>query len=240
MRRFVNLGHLPSSPRRDEVHVYAVDLTDESGPSAQATLSPAEGARALRYRFGRDRRRFVHSRVALRSLLAHYLGVDAAAVAIELDANGKPHVPGSPLGFNLSHAGDLALVAVGQSSGIGIDVEERVPRAHLRPLCGEVLSPAERPAFDALADSDLPGPFYALWTRKEAVLKALGTGLLRDPRSLDVGVEGPRLIDDGNGTGVEVATLEDDGTHVAALAVVGGFERVRLMRWPAAPESRAA
>lgn len=93
-------------------------------------------------------------------------------------SHGRPVVPGVPdLGLSLAHAGGLALVAVVQRARVGVDLE---------PLDTDV----EHLADVALGPHDAPAPTSAAllrtWTRKEAVLKAVGVGLAADPSRLAV------------------------------------------------------
>jgi 4'-phosphopantetheinyl transferase len=98
------------------------------------------------------RRRWVGARWALREVLGRYLERDPAAIELRLGERGKPMLaaPGESLRFNLSHSGELALIAIGEDAEVGIDVQ----------LLGS-----------------RPAQFYADWTRREATAKCHGTGL---------------------------------------------------------------
>src|SRR6184192_3889038 len=92
---------LRRTPATGEVHVYTGDLDAE--PADGSVLSDDECERAARFRFDRDRRRFVAGRSALRSLLASYLDADPVEVAFGYGPQGKPFVSNSTLSFNVSH-----------------------------------------------------------------------------------------------------------------------------------------
>jgi len=92
--------------------------------------------------------------LALREVLARYLDEDPAEIELREGPHGKPALadPSSPLRFNLSHSGDLALVAVTQGREVGVDIQKIKPHRDIA--------------------------FYKAWARREAVVKCVGTGLL--------------------------------------------------------------
>jgi 4'-phosphopantetheinyl transferase len=103
-----------------------------------------------------------------------------AAVPIEAGPHGKPHCPGGPQ-FNLSHSGDLILLALDPSRPVGVDVERARPGLDWRPIARRVLPPAEAEALERLAlaagGEAAAEAFLAAWCRLEARLKARGVGL---------------------------------------------------------------
>jgi len=114
------------------------------------------------------------------SLLAAYAGPDAPAVA--RGEHGKPHFPApfDTLGFNWSHSGDRALFAVGRGSEafeLGVDIERVRPRPRALELATRFFAPDETATLAALPEARRLNGFLRLWTAKEAVLKANGSGL---------------------------------------------------------------
>lgn len=93
---------------------------------------------------------------------------------------------GGDVRFNVSRAGRFMLLAVTRGREVGIDVEE-LGRDRWLSLPGQVLTPAERDAVEALPAHARGDAFLRLWVRKEAVLKAAGTGLAVDPSMVSVG-----------------------------------------------------
>lgn len=141
-----------------------------------ATFSTTEHQRHQAYRRPDDRERFLRGRVGLRLLLAAWLGCPAAAVSIETGAHGKPFCPKGPQ-FNVSHSGDLILLAVHPRQGVGVDVEQLRPGLDWQPIAQRMLTEPQRQALNQLpAPARLEG-FLAQWCALEAELKAAGTGL---------------------------------------------------------------
>jgi 4'-phosphopantetheinyl transferase len=165
-------------PETGTVHVWLAHL-GEFDSTAAAFAN--EAVRAQRFVHDDDRRRFLAGRALARSVLGSYLGCPPTAVTLALTAFGKPY-------FNLSHSGDLVALAVSVGDDVGVDVEAAAP-ANADELVSIVLSEQERRAFERLPSALRPAAFLRCWTRKEALLKAAGTGLSSDPRLLTVGWE---------------------------------------------------
>lgn len=219
----------PGAFEPGEIHVWRIDLSAPWDPAGEADLVATELERAARFAFDRDRHRFLHGRRALRRLLGRYAGIEPARLDLRANEHGKPLLDERlGLAFNLTHAGDAALLAVGRGAAIGIDLEEIREKPDLRALARSVFSAAEMQALRDVPDAELALPFYVTWTRKEAYLKALGSGLSIEPRSVHVGTTAARerLAGTKPGEFVEVAGLLQDARHVAAIAVVGGYSRV--------------
>ncbi|MFN8474511.1 MAG: 4'-phosphopantetheinyl transferase superfamily protein [Anaerolineae bacterium] len=186
-----------SSPDRltllpGEVHVWRIVLetTRELEPELRDALSADERARANRLVFDGHRARFVATRGWLRSLLGRYLGIDARDVSFTYGSNGKPMLAPAMawrLEFSVSHAEDLALVALSLEQPVGVDAEPVRTIPELAELAELVFAPTERAAWEALPAAERNIAFFETWTRKEAVLKGLGDGLSRAPRELEVG-----------------------------------------------------
>jgi 4'-phosphopantetheinyl transferase len=144
----------------------------------RAILDEVERGRAERFRFERDRRRYIERHAFVRRVLAMYLDCDPAEVAIRVDPRGKPSVDsGTAPSFNLSHDDDLSVLVVGDGRPVGVDVERIRTIDQVQELAEGLFTP------DEVAVVQAPDPvasslvFLSLWTRKEAVLKAMGVGL---------------------------------------------------------------
>ena len=141
-----------------------------------ASLSTGEQRRLSGYRLAADRERLLLGRGGLRRLLGLWLGVAPEAVPLTTGAHGKPHCPGGPA-FNLSHSGELILLALHASRPVGVDVERLRPALDWRAIAGRMLPERERRALETLPEAERPEAFLAAWCRLEARLKARGDGL---------------------------------------------------------------
>jgi 4'-phosphopantetheinyl transferase len=165
------------------VDLWQIPLRQPAPAQAQLAeaLTPDEQERAGRFRFDRDRNAFQVARGAMRLLLGTYLDIAAAAVPLHYTAHGKPFLaePYTPVKFNLSHAGDWALLAVSAGRELGVDIEQIRPLSDLDSLARRFFAPAEQADLRALPPEQRPRAFFTCWTRKEAFIKAVGEGLSR-------------------------------------------------------------
>lgn len=170
-----------------QVDLHAVDLLLEDPPweSRLSDLSPEERARADRFAFPEGRRRFVVGRSTLRRLLAERLAIFPSEVPLIEGPHGKPALAELPqrmrgprnVGFNLTHCGELALIAIGPGD-VGVDLESVYRSVDSMAIVRRFFSDQERAGFESLPEGaarDLL--FFRVWTRKEAVVKAVGRGL---------------------------------------------------------------
>jgi 4'-phosphopantetheinyl transferase len=203
-----------------DTHVYVARL-DDAGPFLPL-LTDDERARAARFRLARIRDQFVAARGHLRALLGRYLGMEPRAVPVRYADGGKPHLPeGYPLQFNLSHTDGLAVFAVGHAR-VGVDVERVRPIPDADGLVTRFFTRRECDQFQALPPAARPDAFLRAWTRKEAVLKAIGRGV----QSLD-------CCDVTFGAGEPPALIELEGDRSAGA-------RWELFAWEPAPGYLAA
>lgn len=180
---------VPVAPASLPLVLWRLDLDSVSdGDEAWSLLSASERARATRFRFDIHRRRFAVGRAALRLLLADAIGEDPSQLLIGEGRYGKPFTPGrEDLGFNLSHSEGTALIALGERP-CGVDIECFRPFGEPQALARRLYTPREIEEMPAFADPTYMRAFLTIWTRKEAVLKAIGSGLAVEPISVHVGL----------------------------------------------------
>lgn len=186
----------PPGRAADEIQCWRFDLDD---PQLQDrlpldVLSRDEQARAERFRFAEVARRFRTGRAALRLLLAQYTGNEPQRLGFAYGALGKPVLKtneGMPLAFNLTHSGNIALVAVGPPGDIGIDVEVIRKMDDQAGLVRRYFAPNEVAEFESMEVEERPRAFFVGWTRKEAAIKATGEGIAANLEAIEVGF-GPR------------------------------------------------
>ena len=144
-------------------------------------LSAAERLRAERFRRDADRLSFTAAHGTLRLLLAAMLGAEPRALAFAANAYGKPRlVPDRAIEFNMSHSGGIVLIAFARRIPIGVDVEARRPLAERADIVQRFFHPGEAADFASLPPADADAAFFRCWSRKEALVKALGLGLSLD------------------------------------------------------------
>jgi 4'-phosphopantetheinyl transferase len=233
----------------DTVHVWRVGLLGSAQlvRACWAMLSADERARARRFVFARDRRRFVVAHGALRQVLARYLGRAPRAIDFAVSARGKPSlsVPGGAvLEFNLAHAGELALIGLAAGRAVGIDVEPVRALPDGLAVAEHAFSVAERTSLMAAPTAAATwAAFFCYWTRKEAILKATGDGLGVPLRRVDVAwsaqtparVRSIEVLDlGGMQHRLGVLDLRPAPGYAAAVAAGGVDWHSTLFSWPGA------
>jgi len=176
-----------------ELHVWRVDLDArlDTAEQSRKSLAPDERLRANRFQFGVDAARYMICRAALRSLIAQYDGGSPSEVVFRYGPNGKPMLdrPGDAapsLQFNVAHTGGFALQAFARDYEVGVDVERADPIPDMESVMRSSFGAGEREMIQALSAPEQTSAFYRCWTRKEAVLKALGSGIARPLDSFEV------------------------------------------------------
>lgn len=170
----------PASVSFCNVDLWQVSLTDwpNIGAACQALLSNSELQQADSFRFDKGRERFILGRGMMRAVIGRVIGTAARDVVLNFSGQGKPHLPDADaVQFNLSHSGELIILAVTRSAQIGVDVEafRHLPRRD--QIAKGILGSDELSRYEALSDSQRQTAFFTIWTRKEAIVKAVGRGL---------------------------------------------------------------
>jgi 4'-phosphopantetheinyl transferase len=178
------MNHTPFQPMTPEncrltakqVDIWQFSLANQP-IQALALLDNEEKARASRFYFERHQRRFTIARAMMRLILGRYLGIDPAKLVFSYNKQGKPYLTyPHTIEFNLSHSEDLALLAVGKTYPVGIDLEYYSARPY-EGIAEQLFSHQERQALKRLAPELQPLCFFHIWSQKEAFIKACGLGL---------------------------------------------------------------
>jgi len=192
------------TPSTEHVDVFRIDLRQpaEQVDALAALLSIDEQHRADRLRISSKRREFIVTRANLRRLLSQCLNTDPANLHIQTEMHGRPvldaRIDGEPLRFNVTHSGDVSLIAVTLRDDVGIDIEHVTRRSQFERLTERYFSQAEVAQYRQVDPASRRQAFFHGWTRKEALLKAVGSGLTLGLGSFDVELrpdQPPALLD---------------------------------------------
>ncbi len=218
----------PQPLNERQVHVYRLRLDRARSDERLPGLSAHERARALALRRAPQKNRFITARAALRALMAFYLRRDPRELVFTYGERGKPLLEaGGGIEFNLSHSGDLALLAFTRAGVVGVDLERR-HRAGLRyeAIARRFFSGREGRELFSLPAHEREEAFFRCWVIKEAFLKAEGSGLHRPLDEFDVAFlpgEPPRIrrlpLAAGAAAGWRIEVLHPHPGYVGAVAV---------------------
>lgn len=209
----------------------------------RSLLNADEVARADRFAVDDARHQFIVGRGCLRLLLGAVLDIDARDVAFVYGALGRPALLAPrPVAFNVSHSGELVVVAVTGATTVGIDVERIRADVSCADLAEEHFCAVELERFRSAAPDVQTRMFFAHWVRKEAVAKAIGDGLSIPLQSVCVmddplrAAEAPAAVRHGASAWATYG-FGADPEYAAAVAMATSAARlvVRRWRWPASP-----
>lgn len=245
----------------DGVSLYFATLAGqrERIPEYQALLDPTEQQRVARFRFDVDRVRFIIAHGLLRTLLGERLSTRPEELRIERGPFGKPYIDGTDLRFNLSDTKDALLIAFTRGQEIGADIETMARTVDHIAVGEHYFTPEEIALIKAAAETPMPDQastrsvdtlgrlpgaangtaakrrFLEFWTRKEAVLKASGVGIMDDLRVLRVdGALNAMTIQheafaQHAAESYHLRTWHWGEDHIVSVAQEGPIDGVRLM-----------
>lgn len=212
------------------------ESTLESTRESRRCLAPDEVIRADRFLNQATAQQYVAARNVLRQILGLYLKCDPRDVALEYGESGKPAlVPANraaDLQFNVSHACGHAVYAVCTTADVGVDIECDDGRIDPTELAPTICSAHELRQFQAHSLTEQRVLFFRLWTRKEAYLKCLGSGLNTEPSSLEMSMADVPEVCAGTGYLLcSVRTFELPGRFQVSVAARSPLSEVRSFRW---------
>jgi 4'-phosphopantetheinyl transferase len=160
------------------------------------------------------------------------LGVHPRCLEFDTTAAGKPYLARAArrLEFNLSHSGRHGLIAVAEDRSVGVDIELQRPMSDLSGVALGVATAREAELLRRLPTGQIHSTFFDLWTRKEALLKALGQGFLIDPRQVEVGIGPGRSYVHFDARIWTVESLAIGSGVTAAAAIEGEFDTALVVR----------
>lgn len=208
------------------VNIEVIDRESDDWPERSymaSCLTQYEIQRWQGYHFAQDRDYFLKTRYAAKQILAQYLDCDTSSVVWYLGEQDKPYLPHSDYQFNLSHSGHYALLAVGWKQPLGIDIESINALTNCLEIAQRFFAQEEIEQLQPWAQQpdQLQKIFFKIWTAKESIIKAIGTGLSLPLTSFAVdGRDKPYLIrlDDGNPDQWRLQQLAIDSGYEATLA----------------------
>ncbi|WP_158941510.1 4'-phosphopantetheinyl transferase superfamily protein [Granulicella sp. S190] len=218
-----------------EVQLWRIDLPGTNGLNHRLApfLTQSEQLSASRYKMQLSRDHCVVGRACLRILLAATTGLAPQSIPITTGVQGKPEIPildGAAISFNVAHSKDTILIALTRTGAIGVDVEYFDRSTDIMEVAQHNFTAKETGSLAAIVDLHTRHKtFYRYWTRKEAVLKADGRGLIASLSSFDISFESVHLHpvrisestgDQGTPYFVSDVDLSDSDSIIEAAAAI--------------------
>lgn len=223
-----------------EIQIWRVNLDrlQADVTALERCLAADETARADRFRFDRDRRRYVVTRGVLRTLLGHVLGLAPEEIGLRYGPEGKPAlatVHGSKVQFNVAHSHEVALLALARRAAVGVDVEYMRELVDAQQIARRFFSAQEVASLLATPAEQQETAFFRIWTRKEGFIKATGKGLSQPLGAFDVMTSSGQALEyvelDGAPTRWRLWDLDPGAGYGAALVVRTEHEPFSLSQY---------
>ncbi|HEU5281164.1 MAG TPA: 4'-phosphopantetheinyl transferase superfamily protein [Gammaproteobacteria bacterium] len=215
-----------------EVHCYTTTLTPtpEALAHAKSLLSPDEQKRASQFHFEHHRTHFIAARGFLRLTLGFILNQDPKNLVFTYGKHQKPALKNEALQFNLAHSGELAVLATHPIHPLGIDIEQ-VQTQNKRDIAERFFSAEENAFLNRCSDQEQNDAFFALWARKEAVVKAIGTGLQQSLSSFTVPLTAHNALIIVDEKPWRVWPLAIHPNYASALATHPDIKNISFWQW---------
>jgi 4'-phosphopantetheinyl transferase len=226
-----------------EIHLWQICLRQSFSTVKNLfdSLSPDERERAGKYRFRKDRERFIVTRGAVREILSGYLAIAPDRIGFSYNGFGKPFLKNETRGegvfFNVSASREIALCAVARGSEIGVDIEFIGDEPASPEVVERFFSPREAESIAALGGKRQTSAFFHCWTRKEAFIKGVGVGLTYPLKNFSVPVGEEKMNDFSIADPFRktrrwsLTTVYPSSEYVAALAVEFVKPTIKFRQW---------
>jgi 4'-phosphopantetheinyl transferase len=219
----------------DHVHIWraSLDYSKSKLNLLIGSLSKDETERADRFYFEKDRTQFIVRRGILKQIISKYLEIDPKNLLFEYNRFGKPFLnsnsPKHDFRFNMSHSKNMALYCISHQKDVGIDIEYIQKDIEFLQIIDRFFSHNEKKFIQKINIDKRKEAFFKIWTRKEAILKALGKGISFPLEKVDVSFNKDNFItrinDNDYGQCTEsswyVKDLLPTEDYVASIAIEG-------------------
>jgi 4'-phosphopantetheinyl transferase len=213
---------------RDEIHRF------------WTLLNPSERIKSQRFYRQDDRNNYILVHGMLRSLLSRTLGLPPDSLEFSYNQYGKPYVSGAgtKIFFNMSHSSDVSVIGFDPASEIGVDVEKINENVDYESIISHFFTCNEISYIHSRRNESLRR-FFEIWTRKEALLKALGIGITEN---LGVDVSGSEnlklrnpVLGVKNIVKMHLNTLSLKDNYILSIASGNGYGKIKVSEWKNQP-----
>ena len=231
-------------PNLNEIHIWLASLTKPAiNPDAACqVLSHQERKKATCFVRSLDSEKYITRQHALRTLLSYYTGKQAGEIQISHTDFGKPelsHTAGqSALFFNVSYSDALCVMAFGRAGKLGVDVELIRSFPDMDAMTDLCLTRLEKKAYFALHGFRRKTSFFKYWTRKEALVKGIGTGLSYPVNQIHTALTATQRIELGSNRDIPegpsswfLYELHLPDTFEGTLASETPLDSIRYFQW---------
>jgi 4'-phosphopantetheinyl transferase len=172
-----------------EIHIWSTTIDERYGKLlTQSFLSVNERRNAARFAYDIDTYLFSIRHNLLRIILGDYLNCDPAKIKFNSNHHQKPHIsnPNTPIQFNISSSSNRFVAAFCHQHTIGVDIELIRPFDEIPQMINDYCTKEESDWINSQPDEIMTAAFFEIWSKKEALVKAIGKGLNIELKKIDV------------------------------------------------------
>lgn len=213
------LSYCPNQPINQDIHLYKIQVagsntsimdTDEF----KSIISSDELNLIERLKSNDLRYNFLKTRYYLKKILSNFLNCDPKKLILNVEKGKKPKIYG--LNYNLSRSGDYSIIAISEQI-VGVDLEKINLNFQFKEIMTQYFSETESNWIGNSCER-----FFITWTRKEAVLKFTGEGLIEDMSSFSTTKQ--TLLRQGYDLHLTSFRLEDN--YIISLARTNSMAKI--------------
>jgi 4'-phosphopantetheinyl transferase len=205
----------------NEFVLVVVHLPKGFTSSTPFNLTLEEYAKAASFFQTEDAENYKWRHHLLNTWLSYYTGLPAGHLNLIKNSEGKPSFQTGGIHFNISRSGEYIAMAFGPDP-IGVDIETIRDTTPFLPVAAQHFHPNEKQML--LDDSSVERAFFTIWTRKEALLKSIGSGLTDELYMIDTGMSYYKL----NTKRYSMNTYRGEG-FIVSLAIEGKEEKLPVL-----------
>jgi 4'-phosphopantetheinyl transferase len=168
-----------------ELYLFAPNKLKNSYDDFYTILSDEEKHRAGKFVFEKDNILYVVSHGMLRRILSEKTGIPPPEIVISKGKYDKPYIDSPNCHFNLSHAADLFAISYSSHHPVGVDTEKSDRKLNWEIIARSYFHKKEKELIEQTDSHTKRKIFFAIWTRKEAILKTIGCGIVNNLEEID-------------------------------------------------------
>ncbi len=228
----------------DEIHIWRFNLDPVKSFNEFFInlLSDEEKKQVEKIKLGDVKNRSIISKAIIKNIISNYLGLNIKQIIFSYNEFGKPVIPerinSFRLNFNISHSGDLGLIAITRKNLIGIDVEKMNELDQIDDIINLCFTETEKYMLSCLESTEKKEVFYKIWTGKEAFIKAIGKGFSFPLKNISFRLNSKKemvigeILDPMNtGKDWQIYNFNPQDNYTSALVINNNYFKIRQYIW---------
>jgi 4'-phosphopantetheinyl transferase len=209
---------------KHEIHYTFIRFTPETSSAGDALdcLSVDERDTVERFHFLEDKLKFIQRRLFYRHVLGYYCDIAPADIIFKKNKFGKPYMSfeqnTAGISFSCSSSKDIAVIALMNGGELGVDIENMIDYFTISKVSPQLFTQYE---ISKIGKSENGRQlFFELWTKKEALAKARGTGIAYGSLNQFDVTANPTILTEDSSRQVYINTVSITAGYAGAIAAI--------------------